>query len=176
MTEPTAEPELSNPNEFTDFSAVPVDFIDHEETPPMSKEQIKDLTQRVLQISVEVKQIKAQITEPNNRLRELQKEKRQLTDLLRFEMSKNPLQGYTVRDDNSRVAGTAMVQRQVQNVNKMSLHLPEIEEWLYLFAEEHGQLTDSTIQALMAFLRERAQDRNKGKYNFSMKLSKLNQM
>lgn len=142
----------------------------------LTREEIKELNQRVLQINVEIKNINSQIAPQKEQITALNKEKRILTNQLRSEMSKNPLQGFTVRDEDLGMIGVATVSKTNQNINKTSIFVPEISEWAYTFFVEQGKGGEDLYNQFMSFVSDMTKEKTKDKYSFGMKIKNANEM
>lgn len=142
----------------------------------LSRDEIKELNQRVLQINVEIKKLNSQIEPQKKAITILNKKKRILTNQLRCEMSKNPLQGFTVRDEDLGMIGVATVSKTNQNINKTSIFVPEISEWAYTYFVEQGKGSEELYNGFMNYISEMTKEKTKDKYSFGMKVKSSTEM
>jgi len=158
---------------------LPADSMIYEEREiphELTRDEIKELNQRVLQINVEIKKLNAQIEPQKKAITTLNKEKRILTNHLKGEMSKNPLQGFTVRDEDLGMIGVATVSKTNQNINKTSIFVPEISEWAYTFFVEQGKGGEPLYNDFMNYISEMTKEKTKDKYSFGMKVKSSTEM
>lgn len=144
--------------------------------PDLSKDEIKELSTKILEINAQIKNLNKEISPIKSQISILNKEKYKITSVLRPEMSKKPLVGYNVTSPEFGMSGIATVKKQVRNVNQISLFIPELDEWLHTLSNETNTLTSDQCNTILEHFRNMALEKSKGKYNFCMTLKPINQM